>query len=178
MSVTKIQSIPTKKTTEVTLDRLALRLEIEEFNARYCHALDDGNLQNWPDFFTEDGFYSITARENFDANLPVGLVYCEGRGMMKDRAFAIANTAMFAPRYLRHHLSNTRVIKEHADGVIEATANYIVLQVLHDDPVSTIHQAGFYKDEFCRTETGILLLQKRICVYENLMIPNAVVLPV
>ena len=87
--MTKIQSIPTKKTTEVTLDRLALRLEIEEFNARYCHALDDGNLQNWPDFFTEDGFYSITARENFDANLPVGLVYCEGRGMMKDRAFAI-----------------------------------------------------------------------------------------
>ncbi len=173
-----MQTVPKVATALTKLERSELRQEIEDFNARYCHALDDGDLQSWPDFFAADGFYLITARENYDANLPVGLVYCEGQGMMRDRAFAVANTAMFAPRYLRHHLSNTRVLDIHADGVIEATANYIVLQVLHDDPVAQIHQAGYYRDLFIRAEDGDLLLKSRICVYENLLIPNAVVLPI
>jgi len=155
-----------------------LRLDIEAFNADYCHVLDDGDLQDWPEFFTEDALYNITARENFDADLPVGLVYCEGKGMLRDRAFAIANTAMFAPRYLRHYVTNVRIVAIHPDGAIEATANYILLETLHDNPQPTIHQAGSYRDIFLRQADGRLLLRKRICVYETLIVPNALVLPV
>ena len=54
---------------------IALRLEIEEFHADYCAALDAGQVESWPDFFTEDGLYRVTARENADLGLPVGLVY-------------------------------------------------------------------------------------------------------
>ncbi|MFP5512829.1 MAG: aromatic-ring-hydroxylating dioxygenase subunit beta, partial [Alphaproteobacteria bacterium] len=82
-------------------EQLLLRAEIDDFNAAYAGALDDGRLQDWPGFFTDDAFYLITSRENHDAGLPVGLVYCEGAGMIRDRAFAIGKTAMFAPRYLR-----------------------------------------------------------------------------
>ena len=41
---------------------IALRLEIEEFHADYCAALDAGQVESWPDFFTEDGLYRVTAR--------------------------------------------------------------------------------------------------------------------
>ena len=60
----------------------ALRFEIEEFNTDYSRVLDALDIDKWPDFFTEDGFYRVTARENFDENLPVGLVWCDGKPML------------------------------------------------------------------------------------------------
>jgi anthranilate 1,2-dioxygenase small subunit len=154
----------------------ALRGEIEEFNIEYCAALDEGRLDDWPDFFTDDALYRITARENADADLPVGLVYCEGIGMLKDRAFAITTTAMYAPRYLQHHLSNLRILGVHPGGIITAQANYLVLQTLIDEK-TTIHQAGSYFDRFVRTERG-LRLKERHCVYDTLLIDNALVMPI
>ena len=153
----------------------ALRLEIEEFHADYCAALDEGRIADWPGFFAEDAVYRITARENAEAALPVGLVYCEGMGMLRDRALAIAKTEMFAPRYLQHHVNNVRVLAA-ADGFVAAQANYLVLQTLVDEP-TTLHQAGRYYDRFVRTR-GRLLLRERHCVYDTLLIDNSLVMPV
>ena len=153
----------------------ALRLDIEEFHAAYCAALDEDRIAAWPDFFTADAVYRITARENADAGLPVGLVYCEGEGMLRDRALAIAKTLMFAPRYLRHFVTNVRV-RGMADGLIAAQANYLILQTLVDEK-TTIHQAGAYFDRFARA-SGRLLLRERTCVYDTLIIDNSLVMPV
>jgi 3-phenylpropionate/cinnamic acid dioxygenase small subunit len=154
-----------------------LRFEIEEFNAEYAAVLDALRIEAWPGFFTEDGFYLVTAKENADSGLPVGLVYCEGMGMLKDRAFAIAKTAMFAPRYLRHFISNARVLSVADDGTIAAEANYMVLQTLADEP-TTVHQAGCYRDRFRRGADGRLRLQERRCIYDSVLIDNALVFPV
>jgi anthranilate 1,2-dioxygenase small subunit len=156
-------------------DPLLLRLEIAAFHADYCAALDEGRIADWPRFFTADALYRIAARENEEAGLPVGLVYCEGRAMLEDRALAIAKTLMFAPRYLRHYVTNVRVLG-HEGGIIIAAANYLVLQTLVDQR-TTIHQAGRYADRFVR-EGQHLLLRERHCVYDTLVIDNALVLPV
>ena len=153
----------------------AARFDIEEFHTEYCAVLDAGRIEAWPEFFTEDAVYRITGRENADAGMPVGLVYCEGMGMLRDRAFAIAKTAMFAPRYLLHYVANTRVLGI-ADGIVSAQSNYFVLQTLVDEK-TTIHQAGRYFDRFVR-EGGRLLIRERHCVYDTLLIDNALVLPV
>jgi anthranilate 1,2-dioxygenase small subunit len=169
------------ETVEPVVDRTVLRelrFEIEEFNAEYAAVLDAGRLEEWPSFFTEDALYVITAKENADAGLPVGLVYSEGMGMLKDRAFAIAKTAMFAPRYLRHYVTNARVLGVDSDGVIAAEANYMVLQTLVDEP-TTIHQAGCYRDRFVRRpDSRGLLLKERRCVYDSLLIDNSLAFPV
>lgn len=154
----------------------ALRLELEEFHAEYCHALDNNDIEAWPGFFADDALYRITARENAEADLPVGLVYCEGLAMIKDRAFAIAKTAMFAPRYLLHMVSNLRITAADASGAISAEANYLVLQTLVDED-TRIHQAGRYFDRFVRAN-GRLLLKERHCVYDTLRIDNSLVYPV
>ncbi|MGE3678448.1 MAG: nuclear transport factor 2 family protein [Burkholderiales bacterium] len=152
-----------------------LRLEIEEFHAEYCHVLDRGALDEWPDFFTEDAVYRITARENADAGLPVGLVYADSKAMMRDRAFAIRNTQMFAPRYLQHFVSNVRVLSAEG-GAVKAQSNYLLLQTLVDGP-TTIQQSGRYYDTFVR-EGGRLLLKERQCIYETVLIANDLVYPV
>ena len=151
------------------------RFAIEDFHVDYCAALDDGRIADWPAFFTEDALYRITGRENWEAGLPAGLVYCEGQGMLRDRALAIAKTEMFAPRYLRHHVTNVHVTSI-ADGIIAAQANYLVLQTLVDEK-TTIHQAGTYFDRFTQAG-GRLLLRERHCVYDSLLIDNSLVMPV
>ena len=154
---------------------LALRHEIEAFNAEYCAVLDAGLVENWPEFFAEDGLYRVTARENAELGLPVGLVYAQGRAMMHDRAVAIARTQMFAPRYNLHLVTNTRVTAESPDGRIEAQANFLLLQTLVEGP-TTIHMAGTYYDHFVRVG-GALLLAQRQAIYDTTIIANDLVYP-
>jgi len=153
-----------------------LRLEIEEFNAEYTAVLDAGRVQDWPQFFTEDAIYRITGRENADAGLPVGLVYCEGIGMLRDRALAISRTTMFAPRYLLHQVTNTRVLAVDPSGEISAEANYALFETLVDEK-TTLQQVGRYHDRFIRQE-GRLKLRARDCVYDSLIIDTALIYPV
>jgi 3-phenylpropionate/cinnamic acid dioxygenase small subunit len=160
-----------------------LRLEIEEFHTEYCNVLDRRALDEWVEFFAEDALYRVTARENADAGLRVGLVYAEGRGMIRDRAFAIQHTQMFAPRYMQHFTSNVRVVAvEGPDAgagegsLIKAQANYLLLQTLVDGP-TTIHQSGRYYDTFVR-KGNRLLIRERQCVYDTLLIANDLVYPV
>lgn len=156
------------------LEELLLHHEIERFNTRYAAALDAQRLTEWTELFTEDAVYLVTSRENADRGLPVGLIYCEGRAMIRDRAFALEKTSMFAPRYLRHIIGNLAV---EANERITATANYAVFQVLLDRPDATVHQVGVYHDVFQRTDQGLKLRERR-CVYDNLLVPNALCLPV
>ncbi|GAA5127357.1 aromatic-ring-hydroxylating dioxygenase subunit beta [Alloalcanivorax gelatiniphagus] len=158
------------------LDQGQLVHAIERFNTDYCRALDDGRLHDWVEFFTEDANYVVSGRENHDANLPVGLVYCEGKGMLKDRALAILETSMFAPRYLRHFVTNTYA-EPQDDGTIVAGANYMLTQVLMDQPTATLHQVGCYLDRFV-FEQGELKLKERRAIYDNLLLNNDLVYPV
>jgi 3-phenylpropionate/cinnamic acid dioxygenase small subunit len=155
-----------------------VRLEIEEFHSQYCWTLDCGDVESWPDYFTDDAVYRITARENADAGLPVGLVYADSKAMIRDRAFAVKHTQMYAPRTLQHFVTNVRVLEMKAGpgATIKAQSNYLLLQTLVDGP-TTIQQSGRYYDTFVRAN-GRLLLKERQCIYDTVLIANDLVLPV
>lgn len=162
---------------EARLERLLLKDEVEAFHAAYSTALDELRLADWAEMFTQDGFYVVISRENHDRKRPVGLIYCEGIGMIRDRAFALEKTAMFAPRYLRHIVSNTQILGPEEKGEVRARANYVVLQVLFDRPDATLHQLGRYEDVFRRVDGELKLLSRR-CIYDSLLVPNALCIPV
>ncbi|MDB5824282.1 MAG: Aromatic-ring-hydroxylating dioxygenase, beta subunit [Herminiimonas sp.] len=154
----------------------ALRMLVEEFNSEYCSVLDAGEIEKWPEFFTDDALYRLTARENVDAGLPVGLVYAEGKGMLIDRAVSISRTQTFAPRYNLHVCGNVRVLQQLENGDIIARTNFILLQTLVDGPTS-LHLAGCYHDRFIRHGEG-LLIKERQAIYDTTVIANDVVFPV
>ena len=151
------------------------RLEIEEFNYAYADTLDRFDVDGWVEYFTEDALYHVIARDNEESGLPLGLIYCEGKAMMKDRAYALLNTEMFAPRYLHLSITNTRALKIEGD-LIDAAANYTLIETLVEEP-SRVQQVGKYRDIFKRTPNG-LLLQERKCVFDSVMIDNCLVFPV
>ena len=164
-------------TRDRRLDALLLRHEVEKFNAAYAAALDEQRLTDWVEMFTDDAFYVVISRENVDRNMPVGLIYCENKGMIYDRAFALEKTAMFAPRYLRHLIGNLLILGEEQDGKFRARSNYVLMQVLYDRPDAKLHQVGVYHDVFRRVD-GALKLAERRCIYDSLLIDNALCLPV
>ena len=125
--------LPQAGTNDRRLEALLLHHEVETFNTAYAAALDEQRLTDWVEMFTDDAFYVVISRENADRGMPVGLIYCENKGMIYDRAFALDKTAMFAPRYLRHMIGNLQVLGEDS-GAIRARANYVVMQVLYDRP--------------------------------------------
>ena len=151
------------------------RLEIEEFNYAYADTLDRYDVDGWVEYFTEDALYHVIARDNQETGLPLGLIYCEGKAMMRDRAYALLNTEMFAPRYLHLSITNTRALALSGDE-IRASANYTLIETLVEE-TSRIQQVGKYRDVFVR-EGGKLLLKERICIYDSVMIDNCLVFPV
>ena len=159
------------------IEALLLHREIEEFNTAYAAALDEQRLDDWAEMFTEDAFYVVISRENADRGMPVGLIYCDSKRMIYDRALALEKTAMFAPRYLRHIIGNLQILDRDDDERIRARANYAVIQVLFDRPEAKLHQVGVYHDVF-RRQGGVLKLAERRCIYDSLLIDNALCLPV
>jgi len=151
------------------------RFEIEEFNYAYADTLDRFDVDGWVEYFTEDALYHVIARDNAESGLPLGLIYCEGKAMMKDRAYALLNTEMFAPRYLHLSITNTRALKIEGD-LIHAVANYTLIETLVEEQ-SRVQQVGKYRDIFERTPNG-LLLQERKCVFDSVMIDNCLVFPI
>ncbi len=154
---------------------LAARLAVEDFHAEYCAVLDGGDIEQWPEFFTEDCVYRVTEYENAAHGFPVGLVYAEGRNMLRDRAVAISRTQMFAPRQMLHFITNVRILNV-TDEEIIAQSNYMLLQTLVEGATS-LHQAGRLFDRFARNGAE-LLLKERQAIYDTAMIANDLAYPV
>ena len=152
-----------------------LREEIEALYADYAEALDDNELERWPEFFVEDCLYKLVPRENWERKLPIALMLCESKGMLRDRVAAVRNTALYAPRTFRHLIGQFRIEAE-TPGRMRVRANYVVLQTLVDD-LTCIQNAGKYVDLIVRTPEG-LRFQEKICVFDSVLVPNSLIYPV
>ena len=155
---------------------LTLYRELEDLNARYAEMLDDGPLEDWPECFTENCLYLIIPRENYERDLPLAIMRCESRDMLKDRVTAIGETMMYEPRYLRHHITNLRVLSEATDAV-EAVANFSVIEVLPEE-LPRILITGRYRDRVRREADGQWRFSERLCIFDSTLVPNSIIYPV
>ena len=92
----------------------AVWFRIDGFLADYAHRLDDGKIDDWTGFFAADALYQITTRENFEAGYPIGIMLCEGRGMMEDRVLALKTANVFEPHNYCHIVGRADVREESA----------------------------------------------------------------
>ncbi|MBT5264278.1 MAG: aromatic-ring-hydroxylating dioxygenase subunit beta [Rhodospirillaceae bacterium] len=150
------------------------RVLIEDFLIDYAHAIDDGDLKRWPDFFTADGVYQIIPRESFDAGLPMGIMYCEGRGMMSDRVLALETANIFEPHTYCHILGRPRLNRD-ADGAFKARTNFNVFRTMQDGG-GEMFAVGKYVDTIA-LEDGRPMLRDRRVVLESRRIDILLVFP-
>lgn len=154
---------------------LELRVEIQDLMAEYTQALDDGNLERWPQLFTETCLYQVIPRENFDQGLPLATIRCESRGMLEDRVMAVRDTFMYEPRHLRHVVSGLQ-LKDRGNGVINAQSSYAVFETVIDEP-TRVFNVGRYLDEIVRDD-GVMRFRQRLCVFDSDLVPNSMVYPI
>lgn len=156
-------------------DAAVLRARLRDFYEEYAFCLDEFKLEEWPEFFTEDCHYRVQSRENHDAGLPVGVIHCMNKNMLKDRVTALRKTTVFEPRSLRHFISGV-MIRDIRPGEIDAQANFLVIESMSDrNPVVSL--AGRYIDRIAITENG-LKFKSRDCVYDNYRILTSLIIPV
>ena len=155
------------------LERLATLSELREFYEDYAACLDEKDFDRWPEFFTEDARYRVQSVENYDRGLLHAPMYCEGKGMLKDRVSA-TRVLVYEPRRQRRAVFNVRLLEEGA--VIRSQASFIMIeQMLDRDPVLAL--TGRYIDEIVRTDAGFLF-RDRTAVYDNYRIIQNLTFPI
>jgi 3-phenylpropionate/cinnamic acid dioxygenase small subunit len=153
---------------------LELRARLADLYAAYENTLNDGELERWPDYFTEACIYRILPKENQDAGFPVAVIYCESRDMLVDRVVALRETALYAPRIMRLVTSGI-FLRSVADDGMHLTASFAVFQTMHDQP-SEVFLCGRYQDRVV-DGGGILRFAERLCVYDSTIVPLSLVYP-
>jgi anthranilate 1,2-dioxygenase small subunit len=151
------------------------RLELDQLYADYVHCLDADALERWPDFFTEDCFYRITSAENYEAGLPLGLIYATSRNMLKDRVSALRQANIYEPQRYRHLVSSIKIVGEVAE-VLDLVANFLVVRIMQDGEM-TIFGAGCYVDRVRRDGDGWKFARK-IVVLDSRQIDTLLAIPI
>ena len=125
-----------------------LRAEIDALYADYAHCLDNDELEAWPGFFTEDCRYRITSAENFEAGLPIGVVYATSNAMLVDRVMALRKANIYEPQRYRHLIGAIKIGTEEG-GAVPVVANFIVVRTMQDGAMM-LFAAGRYVDRLVR----------------------------
>ena len=150
--------------------------ELLQLYADYASAVDSGNWDLWPEFFTEECSYRLQPRENHERGFPLATLSFESKGMLKDRVYGIRETLFHDPYYQRHVVGAPVVRKVDGEGRIHSEANYAVFRTKLDGP-STVFNVGRYIDTVVPTPEG-LKFASRLCVFDSEMIPNSIIYPI
>lgn len=150
--------------------------ELTQLYADYAVAVDSGNWDLWPEFFTDECSYRLQPRENYERGFPLATLSFESKGMLKDRVYGIRETLFHDPYYQRHVVGAPVVRELTGDGRIRSEANYAVFRTRLSKE-STVFNVGRTIDEIVRTTQG-LRFASRLVVYDSEMIPNSLIYPI
>jgi len=150
-------------------------LALTRLYADYALAVDSGDWDLWPEFFTEDCVYKLQPRENHERGFPLATLSFTSKGMLKDRVYGIKETLFHDPYYQRH-VVGAPVVRRVEDGRIFSEANYAVFRTKLDK-LSTVFNVGRYIDTIVQTSDGLKFAERWV-VYDSEMIPNAIIYPI
>ena len=153
---------------------IELQLAVENLLARYVHALDDDRLEEWPDFFLEEGHYRITTSENFERKLPLAIIYAGSRAMLRDRVSALRHANIYEAQRYRHSVS--AVLVERIDArTVRATSNFQVVRIMRTGE-STLFASGRYLDRI-RLNAKAPQFEEKIVVLDSRSVDTLLAIP-
>jgi anthranilate 1,2-dioxygenase small subunit len=155
-------------------DEVVRRLEIDALYADYAHCLDDDALEEWPGFFTDDCYYRITSAENFEAGLPLGIVYATSKAMLVDRVMALRKANIYEPQRYRHMIGALKIGTEEV-GALSVVANLMVVRTMQDGTM-TLFAAGRYVDRVVRQDDSWKFARKDV-VLDSRQIDTLLAIP-
>ena len=150
------------------------REAIADLLERYAHTLDDGDFEAWSDFFEADGRYLVNTRENVEAGRPIGIVLCEGRGMMDDRIKALRIANIFESHTHRHVLGRP-LLTPQADGRVRSRSSFVIYRTMYTGQTE-VFATGVYDDILKRNNEG-WKIAARLVALDSRMVDTLMVYP-
>ena len=154
---------------------IELQFNVENLLARYADCLDQGRFEEWPEFFTEDCVYKIVSAENYEQGLPLGVIDCDSRAMLRDRITALREANVYEEHRYRHILSTTLIKAEDTDAV-HAETSYQVTRIMRDGS-SMLFSVGRYLDRIV-PDGDDLKFSEKIVVFDNKRVDTLLVIPI
>ena len=149
-----------------------LRPQIEELHARYAHALDNDELERWPEFFTAKGRYRVTTAENEARGLPLPVLYAEGQAMLRDRIASLRHANIYEPQRYRHMLSAV-LVEQASATLVKSVANFVVIRVMENGD-TLLFASGRYVDRIALPE---LRYEERVVICDSRRFDTLLAIP-
>lgn len=151
-----------------------MRDAIIGLQAECAAAIDDGRLEDWPSFFTDDCFYRITTAHNHQRGLEAGLVYCDSRRMLADRVLSLRKANIYEQHTYRHLMGLPRLCGADGSGT-RVDTGFAVLRIMRTGE-TTVFASGRYLDTVV-DDGGVLRFSRRDVVCDSPRIDTLLALP-
>ena len=139
-----------------------VRYSIENLIADYAHYIDDDRLEEWLNFFSEDCVYKILSRENVEQALPLELLSCRNKNMLRGRILSLREANIFNIHFDKHIIGAIRILGEQ-QGNYRIQANYSLYQT-NQDGESILFSVGTYRDLITFSNDAPLFKEKIVVV--------------
>lgn len=157
------------------MNDLTLQPKVADLYARYAETLCDGQIAQWPEFFTENCLYRLVPRTNYERGLRIGPMFAESKGALKDRVAAIQETLVYSARSITHMVSGARVVAVEGN-LLRARSMLSVYQTLVDG--TTQLQLVGRSFDLIDTSAGDYRFSERVVVFDTELLAGALVFPV
>jgi anthranilate 1,2-dioxygenase small subunit len=155
---------------------------IARAQAAYARCIDSDRLEEWPAFFTEKCFYTVTTAANHRDGLEAGLIWADTRAMLTDRVSALREANIYERHSYRHILGQPFLLDENdeIDGggngaEVRSETSFLVVRITRDG-ASDLFASGRYLDRYV-VEDDAVTLTERVVVCDSARIDTLLALP-
>ena len=150
--------------------------KIDALQSAYVLALDSMDMDGWLGCFAEDGTYLCQTLESFSEGLPVGYMWDDRYGRLKDRVKTVTEVwAGPAEEYQPRHFCQRLSAKAGADGLIETVSNFVVFYTTNRGD-SRVLATGKYLDSI-RVGPACAQFVSRKAILDQTVVPRYLVYP-
>lgn len=144
--------------TEISFQQIAV------LNDRYARCIDEDQLEEWPDFFSERCLYKVTNADNYRRKFEAGLIYANTRGMLQDRVASLRKANVYEQHRYRHVIGAPAIVAQD-DQKLESESAFLVIRIMRDGTLS-LFATGKYVDRII-TDGGVVKFSQRIVVCDG-----------
>jgi 3-phenylpropionate/cinnamic acid dioxygenase small subunit len=149
-----------------------IQRDVERLHARYAHALDTDQLEQWPNFFTKNGRYRIATAENEARGLPIPVLYCEGQAMLRDRIASLRHANIYEPQRYRHIVSAV-LLEEETPQSVKSIASFLVARIMENGE-TLLFASGRYVDRISIAE---MRYEERVVICDSRRFDTLLAIP-
>ena len=149
------------------------RFALFDLYAAYGALIDAGEFEAWLGLFAASCSYQIMPRENYDRDLPAGLVFCDTRAVLEDRIMALREANKYNIHDDRHLIGMPRVVSESGEEI--ATETPFAVYQTDQEGETRLFATGFYRDRIV-DERGLKFRDKFVLL-DTFAVPSLLSTP-